>query len=136
MSEGYDDIGGGDHLHEDYDAGHAEYGHEQDHALALNELDQQHAAEHDVNFEHGHHEAYANPHEQYEEDDFTKFSEHDAEADSLHALQLNEADHEADFANVSEIEQHIDALIEGEGHGAPALGHLETGHEGYSPVSN
>jgi hypothetical protein len=136
MSEGYD-VGGDDHLHQDYEAGHAEYGHEQDHALALNEIDQQHAAEHDVAFQHGHHVEYENPNEHYEEADYTNFAEHDAESDSLHAVQLNEADHEAEFADVTQIEQHLDALIEGEGHGVPHLGQLQAGHEGdYSPVSN
>jgi hypothetical protein len=108
------DIDTGDYGHDyteahgDEQYGHELYGQEHDHHQSLDLFANQHAQEHDVHYEHGHHEAYANPHEQYESDDYTRYDEHDAEANSTFAVHADESDHDARYLEEEFFNKHFD----------------------------
>jgi hypothetical protein len=128
-------------------ADHDVYAHEQEHQDHDYALAQYAAAEHDVNYDHGHHVEYEDGRgERYEETDFTHYDEHNAAAEAAQYAEHQEYDEDKVFAEEkylhqfeNEIEEYRDGhgleLPEGYDHHPDYSGH--TGHpSGHSVVSN
>ena len=122
--------------HGDLEAGHEQYGQEYDHDQHFAAIAEAHAQEHDVNFAHGHHVEYDDGHGgHYEETDFTVYSEHDAQSDTLQAEEYSEHEHAEQYADLSYLQEHFDSLISE--HQPHEIGHEVHGELGpaehYSP---
>jgi hypothetical protein len=117
--------------HDQAELDHQQYGSEQEHDAALHELHEAQAHEHDVHFQHGHHEELDTPNTHYSETDFTNYSEHDAEASTLDAVDAREHDESENYAERLFAEQEHDHLHELETeHELPGIeGHELGGHE-------
>jgi hypothetical protein len=127
MSDGdYGDFGT-EHEHADLATGHEELGQEHEHDQHFAALAETHAHEHHEAFAHGHHVEYDDGHGgHYEETDFTVYSEHDAETDTVQAEEFSDHEHSESYADLSYLQEHFDSLI-GE-HEPHEIGHGEV-HE-------
>jgi hypothetical protein len=109
MSE-YGDLHEG-HQNYDLDHAHQDHGNEHDHLNQYDAYGNQHAAELDEHYAHGHHVESDNPYQHYEEDDYTNADVHAAEYDSNFGEHAVEADHDSSFADLDALREHFDADV-------------------------
>jgi hypothetical protein len=119
--------------HDAAELNHEQYGNEHEHDSALHAFEDQHAAEHDAAYNHGHHEEFATPSgAHYSETDYTNYAEHDAEASHTAEVDATTHDENQDYAERLFAEQehsHLNAFVNEHEHELPEHEHELGGHE-------
>jgi hypothetical protein len=128
MSE-YGDLAQG---HEDYDLNHdhEDYGNEHNQLHDFNAYGNNHAAELDEHFAHGHHVESATPNSYYEESDYTNADVHASETDSNFNVNAVDAENDASFGDLDHLQEHFDGDFLSAHEGGYEGGHGYEGGEG------
>jgi hypothetical protein len=113
-----------------YDAGHenadldhtqAAYGTEHDAGQQYDAYGQEHNAEADEHYAHGHHVEADTPTSHYSETDYTQYDAHAQESDAAYGESFSGFEHDAAFGQFDHLHESFDADRISFAHEAPAL---------------